>query len=112
MKMPNQGEPSSPRQPPRRSNTPHPRPHAPSRPHITEVVAQRYEAPPEYPEGHECQQQQKQQQQDDEDYEASMASWEAPQFDRVYWMREPHLRKLYAWACVLMIASATTGFDA
>lgn len=41
-----------------------------------------------------------------------MASWEIPQFERVYWMREPHLRKLYAWACVLMIASATTGFDA
>ncbi|RYP64803.1 hypothetical protein DL770_009134 [Monosporascus sp. CRB-9-2] len=61
-------------------------------PHITEVVAQRYD--------------------DKEEYEASMASWEAPQFERVYWMKEPHLRKLYAWACVLMIASATTGFDA
>ncbi|RYP03308.1 hypothetical protein DL764_005234 [Monosporascus ibericus] len=60
-------------------------------PHITEVVAQRY---------------------DDEEYEASMASWEVPQFERVYWTKEPHLRKLYAWACVLMIASATTGFDA
>ncbi|RYO76731.1 hypothetical protein DL762_002738 [Monosporascus cannonballus] len=61
-------------------------------PHITEVVAQRYD--------------------DNEEYEASMASWEVPQFEKVYWMREPHLRKLYAWACVLMIASATTGFDA
>ncbi|RYP51779.1 hypothetical protein DL768_002926 [Monosporascus sp. mg162] len=61
-------------------------------PHITEVVAQRYD--------------------DKEEYEASMASWEAPRFERVYWMKEPHLRKLYAWACVLMIASATTGFDA
>ncbi|RYP79270.1 hypothetical protein DL769_003050 [Monosporascus sp. CRB-8-3] len=61
-------------------------------PHITEVVAQRYD--------------------DKEEYEASMASWEVPQFERVYWMKEPHLRKLYAWACVLMIASATTGFDA
>ncbi|RYP42576.1 hypothetical protein DL767_000100 [Monosporascus sp. MG133] len=61
-------------------------------PHITEIVAQRYD--------------------DKEEYEASMASWEAPHFERVYWMKEPHLRKLYAWACVLMIASATTGFDA
>ena len=61
-------------------------------PHITEVVAEGYD--------------------DHGEYEESMASWEIPQFERVYWMREPHLRKLYAWACVLMIASATTGFDA
>ncbi len=70
---------------------PHPHPHPRSHPHIAEPVAQRYEEP---------------------DYEESMASWEAPQFEKVYWMKEPHLRKLYAWACVLMIASATTGFDA
>ncbi|KAI1074246.1 sugar transporter-like protein [Whalleya microplaca] len=40
-----------------------------------------------------------------------MAQRDAPEFERVTWYREPHLRKLYAWACVLMIASATTGYD-
>ncbi|KAI2617328.1 sugar transporter-like protein [Hypomontagnella submonticulosa] len=34
-----------------------------------------------------------------------------PEFEYVYWTKEPHLRKLYAWAVVLMIASATTGYD-
>jgi hypothetical protein len=38
-------------------------------------------------------------------------SYDGPEFERVHWMREPHLRHLYAWACVLMIASATTGYD-
>ncbi|KAL2017432.1 hypothetical protein VTK56DRAFT_2088 [Thermocarpiscus australiensis] len=36
---------------------------------------------------------------------------EMPRFQRVYWTREPHLRKLYALAVVLMVASATTGYD-
>ena len=36
---------------------------------------------------------------------------EAPQFEHVEWRKEPHLRKLYAWAVVLMVASATTGYD-
>lgn len=36
---------------------------------------------------------------------------DGPEFARVEWTKEPHLRKLYAWACVLMIASATTGYD-
>lgn len=36
---------------------------------------------------------------------------EAPEFEYVYWTKEPHLRRLYAWAIVLMIASATTGYD-
>ena len=34
-----------------------------------------------------------------------------PLFQRVFWMREPHLRKLYGLTCILMIASATTGYD-
>ena len=38
-------------------------------------------------------------------------SYDGPEFERVHWYREPHLRQLYAWACVLMIASATTGYD-
>ena len=36
---------------------------------------------------------------------------EVPRFQRVYWMREPHLRKLYGLAIILIVASATTGYD-
>ncbi|KAI0602043.1 hexose transporter [Biscogniauxia sp. FL1348] len=43
--------------------------------------------------------------------ELELVQREAPVFERVSWTREPHLRKLYAMACVLMIASATTGYD-
>ncbi|KAL7621793.1 hypothetical protein AAE478_007292 [Parahypoxylon ruwenzoriense] len=43
--------------------------------------------------------------------EQELAHRGAPEFEYVYWTKEPHLRKLYAWACVLMIASATTGYD-
>jgi len=43
------------------------------------------------------------------DIDAAQA--EAPRFEKVYWTREPHLRKLYAYAIVLMVASATTGYD-
>ncbi|KAK0742654.1 general substrate transporter [Schizothecium vesticola] len=35
----------------------------------------------------------------------------APLFQRVYWMREPHLRKLYGLTTFLMMASVTTGYD-
>ncbi|KAK2787625.1 hypothetical protein FQN51_003120 [Onygenales sp. PD_10] len=42
---------------------------------------------------------------------AQVAQAEAPEFQKVYWKKEPHLRKLYALAVVLMIASATTGYD-
>lgn len=31
---------------------------------------------------------------------------------KVDWKREPGLRKLYFWAFILCIASATTGYDA
>jgi hypothetical protein len=40
-----------------------------------------------------------------------MAQHYAPEFEWVEWTKEPHLRRLYGWAAVLMIASATTGFD-
>jgi len=43
--------------------------------------------------------------------DVAVAQVESPRFERVYWMREPHLRKLYAYAVVLMVASATTGYD-
>ncbi|KAK3402416.1 MFS general substrate transporter [Sordaria brevicollis] len=36
---------------------------------------------------------------------------EPPRFERVYWTREPHLRKLYGMTFFLMVASATTGYD-
>ncbi|KAK4211615.1 general substrate transporter [Rhypophila decipiens] len=36
---------------------------------------------------------------------------QAPLFERVYWMQEPHLRKLYGLVTILMVASATTGYD-
>lgn len=36
---------------------------------------------------------------------------ETPRFQRVYWTREPHLRKLYGLAIILMVASATMGYD-
>jgi hypothetical protein len=40
-----------------------------------------------------------------------IAQAEAPQFEKVDWKREPHLRKLYMMAAALMVASATTGYD-
>ena len=43
--------------------------------------------------------------------EVIVAQREAPEFEKVEWKKEPHLRQLYAYACVLMIASATTGYD-
>lgn len=38
-----------------------------------------------------------------------IAQAEAPQFEKVDWKREPHLRKLYMLSAALMVASATTG---
>ncbi|TPX13692.1 uncharacterized protein E0L32_005895 [Thyridium curvatum] len=43
--------------------------------------------------------------------DVQVAQAEAPRFERVSWTKEPHLRKLYAYAVVLMVASATTGYD-
>jgi MFS family permease len=40
-----------------------------------------------------------------------IARAEAPRFEKVYWTKEPHLRKLYFLSIFLMIASATTGYD-
>lgn len=41
----------------------------------------------------------------------AVAQEEAPQFERVEWTKDPGLRKLYFYAFVLCIASATTGYD-
>jgi hypothetical protein len=38
-------------------------------------------------------------------------SLRAPSFQKVIWYKEPNLRKLYGWVLVLMVASATTGYD-
>ncbi|KAJ0159004.1 Lactose permease [Colletotrichum tanaceti] len=40
-----------------------------------------------------------------------VAQAEAPRFEKVYWTKEPHLRKLYFSTVFLMVASATTGYD-
>lgn len=34
------------------------------------------------------------------------------ELEQVQWMRDPGLRKLYFWAFIICIASATTGYDA
>ncbi len=39
------------------------------------------------------------------------AQEEAPEFERVEWRTDPGLRKLYFYAFVLCVASATTGYD-
>lgn len=41
----------------------------------------------------------------------AIAQEEAPQFERVEWRKDPGLRKLYFYAAVLCVASATTGYD-
>lgn len=43
--------------------------------------------------------------------EAALAAEEAPKFAHVSWYKDPGLRKLYFYAFVLCIASATTGYD-
>ena len=41
----------------------------------------------------------------------AVAQDEAPAFEKVNWMKEPGLRKLYWHAFILCVASATTGYD-
>lgn len=41
----------------------------------------------------------------------AIAQEEAPEFEKVQWTKDPGLRKLYFFAFVLCIASATTGYD-
>ncbi|KAK4192773.1 general substrate transporter [Podospora australis] len=41
----------------------------------------------------------------------AVAVEEAPQFEKVNWRRDPGLRKLYFFAIILCVASATTGYD-
>jgi len=39
------------------------------------------------------------------------AQEETPDFEKVDWKKDPGLRKLYFYAFVLCVASATTGYD-
>jgi hypothetical protein len=39
------------------------------------------------------------------------ANLDAPEFEKVNWKKLPNMRKLYFHACVLCVASATTGYD-
>lgn len=43
--------------------------------------------------------------------EVEVAQAEIPKLEEVKWWREPGLRRLYFWASVLCVASATTGYD-
>jgi hypothetical protein len=43
------------------------------------------------------------------DLDATQAA--QPELEKVNWWQEPGLRKLYFWAAVLCVASATTGYD-
>ncbi|KAI1813132.1 general substrate transporter [Poronia punctata] len=43
--------------------------------------------------------------------ESAVAAEEAPDFEKITWYKDPGLRKLYFYAFVLCIASATTGYD-
>ncbi len=42
---------------------------------------------------------------------SGFAQDDAPSFRRVQWTKEPGLRKLYFYAFILCVASATTGYD-
>lgn len=44
-------------------------------------------------------------------HEAEIARAEAPELEKVNWSRDKGLRKLYFFAAVICIASATTGYD-
>lgn len=43
--------------------------------------------------------------------DVEIAQAEAPHLARVDWKQDPGLRKLYFWAFIICIASATTGYD-
>jgi hypothetical protein len=43
--------------------------------------------------------------------DVEVAQAEAPHLERVNWRSDPGLRKLYFYAFIICIASATTGYD-
>ena len=48
---------------------------------------------------------------DERQHEIQLDVVDPPEFDKVHWTKEPGLRKLYFYAAILMVASATTGYD-
>jgi hypothetical protein len=51
---------------------------------------------------------------DDEEKSQSQSQSQSqvePHLEQVDWKRDPGLRKLYFWAFIICIASATTGYD-
>lgn len=44
-------------------------------------------------------------------HDVEVAQAEAPQLETVNWRTDPGLRKLYFYAFIICIASATTGYD-
>lgn len=44
--------------------------------------------------------------------QARAAQAEAPKFQRVVWWKDAGLLRLYFWCAILMLSSASTGFDA
>ena len=43
--------------------------------------------------------------------EVAIAQAEAPDIPYVNWRKDPQLRKLYFYAAIICLASATTGYD-
>jgi hypothetical protein len=43
--------------------------------------------------------------------EVAIAQAETPELEKVHWLGDPGLRKLYFYAAIVCVASATTGYD-
>ena len=43
--------------------------------------------------------------------EVAIAQAEAPKLEHINWRKDPGLRKLYFYAAIICVASATTGYD-
>lgn len=43
--------------------------------------------------------------------EVKIAQETAPELERVHWMQDSGLKKLYFWAAIICVGSATTGYD-
>lgn len=43
--------------------------------------------------------------------DVAIAQAEAPELEPVVWHKDPGLRKLYFYAAIICVASATTGYD-
>jgi hypothetical protein len=43
--------------------------------------------------------------------DVAIAQAETPELEKVHWFGDPGLRKLYFYASIICVASATTGYD-